>query len=90
METYITAEIISTVGLSMNLISAIMLWRYGLPKQINRSGSIGLQVKIDESMKKKAERYDLYSKIAIALMILGFLLQLVAIYFPKVVKYTFF
>ncbi|KKS07863.1 hypothetical protein A3K01_03905 [candidate division WWE3 bacterium RIFOXYD1_FULL_43_17] len=72
---------INSVGLILDIIAGLMLWKYGLPENINRKGEQALLLEgIDEAEKRKAKKYDSYSKIAVILLVIGFFLQLISNY----------
>lgn len=71
----------NALGLILNIIGVILLWKFGLPENINRDGLSLLALEgTDEKEKQKAKRYDKYSNFAILLIVLGFLLQLISNY----------
>ena len=73
MSTYI-----SSAGLVLDIIGAVLIWRFGLPPSVRREGHSYLLLEgTDEAEKAKAARYDRYGQIGIGLLITGFLLQLV-------------
>jgi hypothetical protein len=70
---------LSPVGLVFDIIGAIIIFKFGLPKEISRSGSISLVLeKEDEDEKALAKKYDNYSKYGFYLLILGFILQFIS------------
>ena len=76
-----SAVTISSIGLVLDIIGAILLWKYGLPEAINRGGEQFLTLEqSDENEAAKARRYDWYSKVALTLLIMGFALQLAGNY----------
>ena len=55
-----------------------MLWIFGLPPEIKRSGrETYVSPRINESEKRKARVYDFISATALLLLIAGFFLQIV-------------
>lgn len=74
-----TSNILNIVGLSFDIIGVIMLFKFGLPADVNREGKRHLLLlHEDENEKKKAKTYDFLSYIALAFIIIGFLFQLSA------------
>lgn len=75
---------INSIGLVLDIVGALLLWKYGLPESIDRSGSIHLILEqtSDEEIAK-AKRYDNFSKVALMLLILGFILQLLSNFLPN-------
>jgi hypothetical protein len=70
---------INSIGLISDIIGAGLLWRYGLPAPISRGGVIHLILEqVDEAEKAKAMRYDRLSLLGMALLVFGFLLQLIS------------
>ncbi len=73
------APIVASAGLILDIIGAIMIFRFGLPENIDRSGKIyRVTSGVDEEEKRKARFYDRMSPVGILLLILGFGMQLVA------------
>ena len=74
-------SIVGSLGLFLDIIGAMLLFFFGLPPKIDRDGSINIITEqIDEGEKKKAEKYDLIGRSGLILLILGFALQLLAIW----------
>ena len=73
------ANCINSVGLFFDIVGAVLLWRYGLPEEISRSGASYLALETnDKTEATKANRYDRVAQWGMALLVLGFLLQLVS------------
>lgn len=71
---------IAFVGLVLNTVGTALIWRFGLPQEVRRSGNSFLKFqKTDEGEKLKAKRFDLISNAGMGMIILGFILQAVAI-----------
>ena len=63
----------------MDIVGAALIWRFGLPERVSREGhSAILQEGIDQGEKQKAWRYDRLSEVGLALLIVGFAVQLVS------------
>lgn len=74
-----SATCLNSIGLVLDIVGAVMLWRYGLPETISREGRKFLVTgQIDEADKARAARHDFLSKIGIFLLITGFSLQLLS------------
>ena len=72
-------SLLNIVGLSFDIVGAVLLWRFGLPELIDREGTKHLALAAtDEAEKKKAIRYDRWSHVGITLLIVGFALQLIS------------
>ncbi len=70
------APLLSSIGLSLDIVGAIIIFRFGLPQNIDRSGKIYRIISdVDESEKMKARFYDRMSFFGIFLLVIGFLLQ---------------
>lgn len=67
---------ITVFGLVLDIIGVGLLWRFGLPPEVRRGGKIFMEFEQeDEAEAKKARIYDFVSHTAIALIVLGFVLQ---------------
>ncbi len=70
--------ILNSVGLIFNVIGAILLFKFGLPENINREGHINLILEQeDEGEKRKAQKYDFWGKTGLVFIIIGFIFQLI-------------
>lgn len=79
-------NILNIIGLILNIIGVLMLYKYGIPQMIDRSGAIFLICeKESEESKSNAKKYDKCSHIALAFIIVGFFFQLLS-YFPFIVN----
>lgn len=68
-------------GLLLTAVGAGLLWKFGLPASIDRSGHSHLvMMGEDEREKEKAKRYDLTAGGGFLLIIAGSILQGVALY----------
>jgi len=79
---------INTLGLIFDIMGVGLLYKFGLPPNVNRRGvSYYILEKVDEDEIKKAKRFDKYSKVGIWLIFLGFALQvssnILSIYQPS-------
>lgn len=67
----------NVMGPVLGMVSALMLWKYGLPKDIRRDGASFLALEeTDCSQIAAAAMYDRRSRGAIGLLFVSFLLQL--------------
>jgi hypothetical protein len=70
------SHLLNSVGLVLDIVGVAAIWFYGLPEPLNLEGRkyliTGL---IDEATKAKARRFHALSKLGLALIIGGFLLQ---------------
>lgn len=72
---------INSLGLLLDVIAGLILWKFGLPENINRAGLSFLALEgTDKKEIKKAKKYDKFSKMGILLLIIGFILQLISNY----------
>ena len=74
-----TAVLVNSAGLILDIVGAVLVWRYGLPKAISRTGASHLILEeTDEGEIAEARRYDRIAQLGIGLLIAGFCLQLVS------------
>ncbi len=72
-------KIVNSIGLLFDIVGAILIWKYGLPDSISKSGSEIVTHSVDpESEKKKAKKYEFWGKTGLGLLMFGFLLQLIS------------
>jgi len=75
-------NLISSIGLIFDIGGVAMLFLYGLPSQLKEhGGSILLEEKGEESMKREKENGKIMFKarIGLTLILIGFILQLVGV-----------
>jgi len=71
--------VINSLGLALDVVGAFLIYKFGLPPQIDREGTVYLVTEeVDETEKQKAKQFDVRSELGIKLLIAGFLLQLVS------------
>ena len=81
MSNLLTPTNVNTVGLLLDIIGALLLFKYGLPPDIDPSGHIHLILEQeDEEEKHRGKIYIRNSRFAVALLILGFALQAISNY----------
>lgn len=74
-----TAACINDIGLLLDIIGAILLFKFGLPASIDRNGHTHFVVKgINEEEVKRGKLYDKWAKVGLSLLILGFTFQLLS------------
>jgi hypothetical protein len=70
------AVIVNSVGLIFDIAGAVLLFRFGLPADVRRSGHSYLVINAeDPNEKAKARGYDRWGRVGLALLCLGFALQ---------------
>jgi hypothetical protein len=71
------SDIISIFGLTANFVGGILLWKYGIPNQVTRSGGYRLVTgQPIVGMRAKVRFYDRMSGFGLSLLIVGFVVQL--------------
>lgn len=74
-----TSNCINSVGLVLDIVGATLLWRYGLPAEISRTGAQTLiEQQTNEAEVKEAARYDRVASWGFLSLVAGFVLQLVS------------
>ena len=60
------------IGLVLNLIGVVLLFRYGMPYQVRRQGRSALLLgKIDVEEMRKECRYDCLGNLGLGLIVVG-------------------
>ena len=71
------SEGLITAGLSLDILGAVLIFKFGLPPEVSRSGTGALLLEgTDENEIKKARWYDSISREGILLLALGFAFQI--------------
>lgn len=72
---------INSLGLILDIIGVVVLFKFGLPSNITKEGTVFLAVqKSDEKEKKKYKKYEFWSRFGLLLLIIGFVMQIVSNY----------
>lgn len=73
------SNLINSTGLVFDIIGAVLIYRYGLPEPISRSGANHLILEqTNETEIAMAKRYDCFARCGILLLVVWFALQLVS------------
>lgn len=69
----------SPIGLILDMIGAFLIFKFGLPEEISRTGS-GYMILEQEDPEEiaTAKKYDKLSKLGFRLLIVGFAFQLIS------------
>ncbi len=72
-------NIINSFGLVLDIVGALLLWKFGLPAEISRSGTGTILLEgTDESEIALAKKYDRWAKVGLICLAVGFALQLIS------------
>jgi hypothetical protein len=68
--------IVNSTGLLLGFSGTILIWRFGLPQSVSRSGMTFLAIEeLDTDEIKKARKFDRLSNLGICLIASSYLLQ---------------
>jgi hypothetical protein len=71
--------VVNSAGLFLDIVGVILVWRFGLPQDVRRSGTSYLLLEeTDEAQIAKGKLYDKIAHLGIGLLVVGFGLQLVS------------
>ena len=79
MASYLTEDLVTTIGLLLDIAGVALLFKYGLPPDVNRHGLIFPGIANDDSIKE-GKRYERWSYAGLVALILGFALQAAAVW----------
>jgi hypothetical protein len=69
--------LINSLGLFCDIAGVVLLYFFGLPAHVSRSGHGAiLQEQEDLAEKARARRYDFWARFGFGLLVIGFALQL--------------
>lgn len=68
---------INSIGLLFDIAGVVLLFNFGLPEKVSRSGTSALLLQgTDFAEKAKAEKYDRWGRCGVVLLTTGFGLQI--------------
>jgi hypothetical protein len=71
-----TQQIINVIGLTFDIIGVLMLFKYGLPSNLDKNGHISIVLEqVDDDEIHKYKKYEQLSYLALVSIIIGFILQ---------------
>ena len=72
-----TSNLLNSIGLVLGMIGVVLLFFYGISPMIDSDGTVFLAAEQeDENEKKKAKKYNCFSRLGLILIFIGFILQL--------------
>jgi hypothetical protein len=72
-------KIVNSAGLLLGIAGSLLIWKFGLPADINRSGAVHrITEGIDESEVALGKKYDRWAKVGLLFLAIGFGLQLLS------------
>lgn len=73
------ADIVNSIGLALDIVGVVLLFRFGLPSEVEKDGGgfLMLEGPAEEDVKKY-ERYRRIARSALFCLVLGFALQIVS------------
>ncbi|MXY67760.1 MAG: hypothetical protein F4Y47_04270 [Acidobacteriia bacterium] len=72
-----TATVLSTVGLTLDIIGVVMLFRCGLPANVSRKGDSHVLLEAtDQREVGKARKHDRLARVGLALIVIGFTIRI--------------
>lgn len=75
------AYIINMIGLCFDITGVILLFIYGVPSEISKTGAIHLVTEqTDDEEVEKWKKYNKRSKIGLTFICIGFIMQFVSSY----------
>lgn len=75
---------VNSAGLILDIVGAGLLWKFGLPAEISRSGAVHrITDGVDEGERRLAARYDRASFWGFLALVAGFALQLLSNFLPN-------
>jgi hypothetical protein len=74
-----TPKFVNSIGLIFDIAGVVLVWKYGLPESISRTGATYLLLEESDATEiARANKYDKRSRIGLSLLMLGFIGQLIS------------
>ena len=78
-------QLVSSLGLILDIAGALLIWRFGLPPAVSRDGRTTVAwLGADKSEIEKSKLYDRLSHLGVGLLVSGFLFQLLGLWVPNI------
>jgi len=75
----LSAKIVNSAGLVFGIVGSLLVWKFGLPSDINRHGESALLLEgTDQNQVSLAKKYDRWAKVGLICLAIGFALQLIS------------
>ena len=73
------SESINSFGLVLDIIGVCLVWKFGLPAEISRTGAMNLIAEqSDDAQIAQGKMYDRWGKIGLSCLLVGFVFQLIS------------
>jgi hypothetical protein len=76
------ARALNIVALLLGFLGSMLVWRYGVPPDVNRGGLYELGIGNDDAMNKRVKRYQRSNKAGFLMLAAAFAIQLVVLFLP--------
>ncbi|MDE0624997.1 MAG: hypothetical protein OXH99_01230 [Bryobacterales bacterium] len=73
---------VNSIGLGLDIAGVVLLFFFGLPAEVSRSGALYLSWGANEEEARKGRRYERISRFALVLLVVGFALQIASNWMP--------
>ena len=74
-------KLINASGLIFDIIGVLILWKFGLPESISKTGAqFIITEEANEEEIAKAVKYDAFAGIGLIFIITGFILQFISLF----------
>lgn len=73
-------EHLNSIGLALDAVGVVLLYFFGLTSDVHQGGASMVIVEGSEKDQKQAKRYSMFSKLALILLVVGFVLQIISNY----------
>ncbi len=85
------SQCLNSLGLFLDIVGVILLFLYGLPANVDNTGTIFLVGPMPDSMKRETEnkwkRYRFWSRVGLIFLIVGFSLQIISNHYKWLVSF---
>lgn len=72
---------INSIGLILDIIGVVILFKYGLPSEVSKDGQVFIAASPhNEEERRKYRKFQLWSKFGLGLLVVGFGLQIISNY----------
>ncbi|PIR39154.1 MAG: hypothetical protein COV35_01145 [Alphaproteobacteria bacterium CG11_big_fil_rev_8_21_14_0_20_39_49] len=79
LELILNTKILNSIGLGLDIIGVVLIFFFGIPQKMDRSGDIFIVLgEKSPNEIKKIKKYDFWANTGLILIVSGFVIQIIS------------